>query len=86
MVNSITGLRRHWEHLQSIRDYCRSTLEDRVRLATMAVRHVDRLAIFLVIHQFISMRAEHSRSLRSDNYVRVKDFVCRSNPVSFRWC
>jgi hypothetical protein len=48
------------------------------QIGPMAVELVDRLAILVIVRRFHSMRAHDSRSLRSDNYVRMKKFVRRS--------
>jgi hypothetical protein len=50
----------------------------------MAVDLVDRLAILVAIRRYRSMGAADSRSLRSECYARMKDFVRWSTYVSFR--
>jgi hypothetical protein len=41
----------------------------------MAAELVDRLAILMAIRRFHGMGVADSRSLRSDNYVRMHHFV-----------
>jgi hypothetical protein len=51
----------------------------------MANELVDRhLAIFVVVRRFLCMGGAGSRSLRSNNYVRIQHFACRSTYVPFR--
>jgi hypothetical protein len=50
----------------------------------MAAELVDRLAILVAVRRFPGMGAAHSRSLRSDSYVRMQHFVRRSAYVPFR--
>jgi hypothetical protein len=50
----------------------------------MTAELVDRLAILVVVRRFLGMGVAHSRSLRSDNYVRMQHFVRRSTYVPFR--
>jgi hypothetical protein len=50
----------------------------------MAAELVDRLAILVDVRRFPGMGAADSRSLRSDNYVRMQHFVRRSTSVPFR--
>jgi hypothetical protein len=59
-------------------------LKDGGRLAPMAVDLVDRLAILLIVRRFPSMGAADSRSLRSESYARMKEFVRRFAYVPFR--
>jgi hypothetical protein len=59
-------------------------MEDGGRLAPMAAELVDRLSILVVVCRFPGMGAADSRSLRSDNYVRMQHFVRRSTFVPFR--
>jgi hypothetical protein len=58
-------------------------MEDGGRLAPMAAELVDRLAILLVVRRFLGMGVAGSRSLRSDNYVRLHHFVRRTTHVPF---
>jgi hypothetical protein len=53
-------------------------LEEGGKLAPMTVDLVERLAILVVVRRFIGMGAADSRLLRSDSYVRMKEFVCKS--------
>jgi hypothetical protein len=46
-------------------------MEDGGRLAPMAAEVIDRLAILVVVRRFPGMGVADSRSLRSDNYVRM---------------
>jgi hypothetical protein len=57
--------------VQSIHDYYPFTMEDGGRLAPMAAELVDRLAILVAVRRFLGMGVADSRSLRSDNYVRM---------------
>jgi hypothetical protein len=50
----------------------------------MAVELVDRLAILVGVRRFLGMGAADSRSLRSDTYVRMQDYVRRSTSFPFR--
>jgi NAD-specific glutamate dehydrogenase len=59
-------------------------MEDGGRLAPMAAELVDRLAIWVGARRFHGMGAADSRSLRSNNYVRMQHFVRRSIYVPFR--
>jgi hypothetical protein len=59
-------------------------MEDGGRLAPMAAELVDRLAILVVVRRFPGMGAVDSRSLRSESFVRMHHFVCRSTSVPFR--
>jgi hypothetical protein len=59
-------------------------MEDGGRLALMATELVDRLAFLVVVRLFPGMGAAYSRSLRSDNYVRMQHFVRQSTFVPFR--
>jgi hypothetical protein len=63
--------------VQSIHDYYPFAMKDMGRLAPMAAELVDRLAIFVAVRRFLGMSAADSRSLRSDNYVRIHHFVRR---------
>jgi hypothetical protein len=44
-------------------------------LAHMSAKLVDRVAILVAVRRFRGMGAADSRSLRSDNYVRMQHFV-----------
>jgi hypothetical protein len=68
---------------QSVHDYYPFAMEDGGRLAPMAAELVDRLAILVAIRCFPSMGVDGSRSLRSDNYVRLQHFVRRTTFVPF---
>jgi hypothetical protein len=71
--------------VQSINDYYPFAMEDGGRLAPMAAELVDRLAIiFVAVRRFPGMGATDPRSLRSDSYVRMHNFVRRSTYVPFR--
>jgi hypothetical protein len=70
--------------VQSINDYYLFAMEDGARLAPMAAELVDRLAILVAVRRFHGMGAADSRSLRSDNYVRMQHFVRRSTSAPFR--
>jgi hypothetical protein len=70
--------------VKSIHDYYPFAMEDGGRLAPMAPKLVDRLAILVVVRRFPGMGAADYRSLRSDSYVRMKHFVRRSTSVPFR--
>jgi hypothetical protein len=70
--------------IQSIYDYYPFAMEDGGRLAPMAVELVGRLAILVVVRRFPCMGANDSRSLRSDNYVRMPHFVRRTTSLPFR--
>jgi hypothetical protein len=50
----------------------------------MADELVDRQAILVAVCRFLGMGAVDSRSLRSDNYVRMQHFLRRNTYVSFR--
>jgi hypothetical protein len=50
----------------------------------MAAELVDRLAILVAVRRFPGMGAADSRSLRSDNYVRMQHFVRRNTSIPFR--
>jgi hypothetical protein len=69
---------------QSIHDYYQFPMEDGGRLASMAAELVDRLAILVAARRFPGMGAANSRSLRSDNYVRMQHFVRRTTSFPFR--
>jgi hypothetical protein len=64
--------------VQSIHDYYPFAMVDGGRLAPMAAELVDRLAILVAVRRFLGMGVVDSRSLRSDNSVRMQHFVCRS--------
>jgi hypothetical protein len=49
----------------------------------MAVELIDRLAILVCARGFPGMGAADSRSLRSDIYVRMHEFVRRSTSIPF---
>jgi hypothetical protein len=70
--------------VHSIHDYYPLAMEDGGRLAPMAPKLVDRLAILVAIRRFHGMGAADSRSLRSDSYVRMQHFVRRTTYVPFR--
>jgi hypothetical protein len=70
--------------VESIHDYYPFAMEDEGRLAPMAAKLVDRLAILVVVRRFPSMGAADSRSLRSGTYVRMQYFVRRSTSLPFR--
>jgi hypothetical protein len=53
-------------------------------LAPLAVDLLDRLAILVVVQRFPCMGAADSRSLRSESYARIKEFVRWSTYVPFR--
>jgi hypothetical protein len=59
-------------------------MEDGGRLAPMAAELVDRLAILVVVRRFSCMGVGDSRSLRSDIYARMQQFVRRSTFIPFR--
>jgi hypothetical protein len=65
--------------VQSVHDYYPFALEDGGRLAPMAAELVDRLAILVAVRRFPGMGAADSRSLCSENYVRMQHFVRSSN-------
>jgi hypothetical protein len=50
----------------------------------MAAELVDCLAILVAVRRFTGMGAVDSRSLRSNNYVRLQHFVRRSTYIRFR--
>jgi hypothetical protein len=50
----------------------------------MTVDIVDRLAILVAVRRFPSMGAADSRSLRSESYASMKEFVRRSIFFHFR--
>jgi hypothetical protein len=58
-------------------------MEDGGRLAPMVAELVDRLAILVVVRRFLGMGALDSRSLPSDNYVRMQTFVRRTTSCPF---
>ena len=70
--------------VQSMHDYYPFSMEDGAQLAPTAAELVDRLAILVAVRRFPGMGAADSRSLRSDNYVRMQRFVSRSTYVPFR--
>jgi hypothetical protein len=52
----------------------------------MAVQLSGRyLAILVIVRRVLGLRAVDSRSLRSDNYVRMEEYVRRSTSVPFRY-
>jgi hypothetical protein len=69
--------------IQSVHVYCPFALEDGGRLALMACELINRLAILVSVRGFHGMGAADSRSLRSDIYVRMHQFVCRSTSIPF---
>jgi hypothetical protein len=70
--------------VQSIHKYYPFALEDGARLTLMAGELVDHMAILVAARRFPGMGAADSRSLRSDNYVRMQRFVRRTTYVPFR--
>jgi hypothetical protein len=50
-------------------------VEDDGRLAPMVVELVDRMSILVVVRRFPSIDALDHRSLRYDNYARMRHFV-----------
>jgi hypothetical protein len=58
-----------------VHDYYSFALEDGDRLAPMTDELVDRMAISVAVRRFLDMGALDSRSLSSDNYVRMQHFV-----------
>jgi hypothetical protein len=69
---------------QSVHDYCPFAFEDGGRLApTAAEIFADRLTILVAVRGFPSLGALDSRSLRSENYFRMKEFVRRSKYAPF---
>jgi hypothetical protein len=70
--------------VQSIHDYYPFAMEDGGRLAPMAAKLVDRMAILVAVRRFSGMGAADSRSLRYDSYVRMQHFVRQSTYVPFR--
>jgi hypothetical protein len=70
--------------VKSIHGYYPFAMEDGGWLAPMAAELVDRLAILVVVRRLPGMGAADSRSLRSNNYVRMQCFVRRSTFVPFR--
>jgi hypothetical protein len=61
--------------VQSVYDYYPFALEDGGRFAPMADELVYRLAILVAVRRFPGMGVAHSRSLGSDIYVRMHNFV-----------
>jgi hypothetical protein len=70
--------------VRTVHDYYPFATQDGGRLAPMAAELADRLAILVALRRFLGMGAADSRSLRSDNYVRMQHFVCRTTYVPFR--
>jgi hypothetical protein len=68
----------------SVHDYRPFAFEDGGWLAPMTLELVDRLSIMVAIRRFLGMGAADSRSLRSETYARMKDFVRRFTYVPFR--
>jgi hypothetical protein len=64
--------------VQSVHNYYPFALEDRGRLAPMAMELVDRLAILVLVRRFLGMGAADSCSLRYDNYVRIEHAILPS--------
>jgi hypothetical protein len=58
-------------------------MEDGGRLVPMAAELFDGLAILVVVRRFHGMGVADSRSLRSNIYVRIQDFVRRTT-IPFR--
>jgi hypothetical protein len=59
-------------------------LEDGNRLASLVAKLIDRLVILVVIRSFPCLGvAADSRSFRSENHTRMKEFVRRSTYVPF---
>jgi hypothetical protein len=50
----------------------------------MAAELVSRLAILVAVRRFNGMVGADSRSLRSDNFVRMQHFVRRTTSIPFR--
>jgi hypothetical protein len=50
----------------------------------MAAELVDRMAILVAVRRFPGMGAANSRSLRSDNYVRMHHFARQNTSIPFR--
>jgi hypothetical protein len=70
--------------LQSVHDYHPFALEGVGRLAHVTAELVVCLAILVAERHFLDMCAVDSRSLRSNNYVRMNRIVRRSTYVPFR--
>jgi hypothetical protein len=70
--------------VQSIHYYYPFAMGDGGRLAPMAAEFLYRLAILVAVRRFHGMGVADSRSLCSDNYVRMHHFVLRSTYVPFR--
>jgi hypothetical protein len=70
--------------VQSVHYYYPIALEDGGRLAPMATKFVDRLAILVAVRRFPGIGEVDSRTLRYDNYVRIQHFVRRTTCVPFR--
>jgi hypothetical protein len=83
-INNISSALLGTPSAKLIHDYYPFAKEDGGRLAPMADELFDRLAILVAFRRFSDMGAADSRSLRSDNYVRVQHFVRRSTYVPFR--
>jgi hypothetical protein len=66
--------------VQSLHDYYPFALEDGGRLAHMAAKLVDRLAILVGVSRFYGMGGADSRSLCFDNYVRMQHVPHRISP------
>jgi hypothetical protein len=49
----------------------------------MAAELADRLAILVAVRRFLGMGVAGSRSLRSDSYVRMQNFVRRTTSIPF---
>jgi hypothetical protein len=70
--------------VQSIHDDYPFAMEDGGRLAPMVAELVDRLAILVAVRRFHGMGAADSRSLRSDDYVRMQHIVRQFTYIPFR--
>jgi hypothetical protein len=61
--------------IKSVHDYYPFALEDGGRLTPMVADLVDRLVILVAIRRFPSMDAVDSRSLRSESFAHMKEFL-----------
>jgi hypothetical protein len=69
--------------VQSIHDCYPFAMEDEDRLAPMAAKLVDRLAVLVAVRRFPGIGVVDSRSLCSDSYLRMHHFVRRTTYVPF---
>jgi hypothetical protein len=69
--------------VHSIHDYYPFAMEDGGRLAPMAAKLADRMAILVAFLYFPCMVFDDSHSLRSGNYVPKQHFVHRATHVPF---